>query len=115
MTKSEEKAVTAPENNIDADDEKCHKMSQLMLASGEHTKEIKELIDALRKIGYFESFRVKENQQLSSDKTQKTPERKLKRRKKAAYRRIKKYCKSIKQYKKERLRRKLCWLLSGKY
>ena len=50
-----------------------------------------------------------------SEKRQKTPERKLKTRRKAAYRRIKKYCKSIRQYKKERLRRKLCWLLSGKY
>lgn len=50
-----------------------------------------------------------------AQKPQKTPERTLKRHKKAAYRRIKKYYKSIKQYKKERLRRKLCWLLSGKY
>ena len=41
--------------------------------------------------------------------------RKLKRRNKAVYRRVKKYYKSIQQYKKERLRRKLCWLLSGKY
>ena len=58
---------------------------------------------------------MKDNEQFSSKKRQKTPERKLKTRRKAAYRRIKKYYKSVKQYKKERLRRKLCWLLSGRY
>ena len=35
--------------------------------------------------------------------------------KKAVYRRIRKYYKSTRQYKKERLRRKLCWLLTAKY
>jgi len=35
--------------------------------------------------------------------------------KKWTCRHIKKYYKSIRQYKNERLRRKLCWLLSGKY
>ena len=110
-----EKAVKTSKNNIETNDEKCHKIKQLMLEQGEHGQEISELVDALRKIGYFESFRVKDNEQFSGDKIQKTPERKLKRRKKAAYRRIKKYYKSIKQYKKERLSRKLCWLLSGRY
>ena len=86
-----------------------------MLQEGEPGQEIAELVDALRKIGYFESFRVKENGLLSSENGQKTPERTLKRHRKARYRRIKKYYKSIKQYKKERLRRKLCWLLSGKF
>jgi len=90
-------------------------MQQLMLAEGEHGQEISELVDALRKIGYFESFRVTDNHLLSGDKVQKPPERKLKHHRKAAYRRIKKYYKSPKQYQKERLRRKLCWLLSGKY
>ena len=74
-----------------------------------------ELIDALQKIGYFKSFRVKDNTQLSGVKCSETPERKLKHRRKATYRKIKKYYKSPKQYQKERLRRKLCWLLSGKY
>ena len=115
MTKSEEKAVTAPENNIDADGEKCHKMSQLMLDKGDHATEISELVDALRKIGYFESFRVKDNAILSGDNYEKTQERTLKTHRKAAYRKMKKYYKSIKKYQKERLRRKLCWLLSGKY
>jgi len=115
VTKSLEKAVRTSKNNIEANDEKCHKITQLMLEQGEHGQEISELVDALRKIGYFESFRVKDKHLLSSGKVQKTPERKLKRRKKAAYRKIKKYYKSIKQYQKERLRRKLCWLLSGKY
>jgi len=103
------------QNNIDANDEKCHKMQQLMLAEGGHGQEITELIDALRKIGYFQSFQVTNNEQFSSEKGQKTPKRKLKTHRKAAYRHIKKYYKSTKQYKKERLRRKLCWLLSGKY
>jgi len=115
VTKSKEKAVTTPKNNIDANDEKCHKMQQLMLAEGGHGQEISELVDALRKIGYFESFRVTDNSLLSGDKVQKTPERKLKRGRKAAYRKMKKYYKSVKQYQKERLRRKLCWLLSGKH
>jgi len=103
------------EDNIGSNDEKCRKMEQLMLAEGDRAQEIRELINALRKIGYFQSFQVKDNEQFSSEKRQKTPERKLKTRRKAAYRRMKKYYKSIKQYKKERLRRKLCWLLSGKY
>ena len=102
-------------NNINANDEKCHKITHLTLEKGGHAEEISELVDALRKIGYFESFQVTNNEQFGSEKRQKTPERKLKTRRKAAYRRIKKYYKSTSQYKKERLRRKLCWLLSGKY
>ena len=86
-----------------------------MLEHGGHGQEISELVDALQKIGYFESFQVTNNTQFSSVSDTKTPKRKLKTCRKAAYRRIKKYYKSIKQYKKERLRRKLCWLLSGKY
>jgi len=109
------KAAVTTQNNMDADDEKCHKITQLMLAEGEHAQEISELVDALRKIGYFSSFRVKDNGQLGSRKAQKTQERKLKTRRKAAYRRVKKYYKSIKQYKKERFRRKLAWLLTGKF
>jgi len=115
MTKSMKKAAATTQNNIDADDEKCHKMQQLMLAEGEHAQEISELVDALRKIGYFESFRVTRNHTLSSPKPLETQQRRLKTRRKARYRRIKKYYKSIRQYKKERLRRKLCWLLTGKY
>jgi hypothetical protein len=115
VTKSKEKAVTTPKNNIDANDEKCHKMQQLMLAEGGHGQEISELVDALRKIGYFKSFRVTDKSLLSGVKCSETPERKLKHRRKATYRKIKKYYKTPKQYQKERLRRKLCWLLSGKY
>jgi len=115
VTKSMTKPAKTLEDNIGSNDEKCRKMEQLMLAEGDRAQEIRELINALRKIGYFQSFQVKDNEQFSSEKRQKTPERKLKTRRKAAYRRIKKYYKSIKQYKKERLRRKLCWLLSGKY
>lgn len=51
----------------------------------------------------------------SAVKQPKPLERKLRRRKKAVYRRIKKYYKSINQYKKERLRRKLCWLLTARF
>ena len=109
------KSAATLKNNIDADDEKCHKITHLTFREGGHQTEILELIDALKKIGYFQNFQVKDNRQFSREKEQKTPERKLKTRRKAAYRRIKKYYKSIKQYKKERLRRKLCWLLSGKY
>ena len=95
--------------------EKCHKMQQLMLEKGEHGHEIRQLIDALQKIGYFESFRVTDNQQLGGVSDTKTQERKLKTRRKARYRKIRKYYKSPRQYQKERLRRKLCFLLSGKY
>lgn len=101
--------------NVDSDDEKRHNLSNLMLGNTTDAQEINELIDALRKIGYFKSFQTKEKHISGSDKDTKIPERKLKRRRKATYRKIKKYYKSIRQYKKERLRRKLCWLLSGKY
>ena len=103
------------ETNIQSNDEKSHKLSIPMLENMTDAQEINELVDALRKIGYFKSFRVEDNHLLSSDRQQKTPERTLKHHRKAAYRKIKKYYKSIKQYQKERLRRKLCWLLSGKY
>ena len=83
-------------DNIDANDEKCHKMSQLMLENGGHAKEISDLIDALRKIGYFQSFQVTKNEQFSSEKGRKKLKRKLKTRRKAAYRRIKKYFKKPK-------------------
>ena len=109
------KAAVTTQNNIDVDDEKWQKIAHLTSAQGEHGQEIAELVDALRKIGYFESFRVTRNDALSSDKCTNKTQRKLKQRSKARYRRIKKYCKSIRQYRKERLRRKLCWLLSGKY
>jgi transposase len=115
VTKSDQKPAKSSKNNIEANDEKCHLMRQLMLAEGEHAQEISELVDALRKIGYFESFQTKEKHTLSSDNYQETRSRKIKHRRKAAYRRIKKYYKSTRQYKKERLRRKLCWLLTGKY
>jgi len=81
----------------------------------ERDVEIAELMDALRKIGYFQSFQTKEKHTLSSDNLQETRSRKIKHRRKAAYRRIKKYYKSVDKYKKERIRRKLCWLLSGKH
>jgi len=115
MTKSTKKAVTTPKNNIPSYDKICHIISQSMWREGGHKEEISQLIDALQKIGYFESFRVKENGAFSTEKCVKTQERTLKRRNKAVYRRIKKYYKSTRQYKKERLRRKLCWLLTGKY
>ncbi|MFC1486937.1 hypothetical protein ACFLRN_04525 [Thermoproteota archaeon] len=78
-------------------------------------QEINEIIDALRKIGYFKGFQVKKNNQLSSEKLINSQDKTEKRCKKAVYRRIRKYYKSINQYQKERLRRKLCWLLSEKY
>jgi len=115
MTKSDQKAVSTPKNNIDADDEKSHFMSQLMEERRERDVEIAGLMDALRKIGYFQSFQTKEKHTLSSDNLQETRSRKIKHRRKAAYRRIKKYYKSVDKYKKERIRRKLCWLLSGKH
>jgi len=115
VTKSDQKAVSTPKNNMNTDDKKSHFMSQLMEERRERDVEIAGLMDALRKIGYFESFQVSNNSLLSSEKHAKTPERKVKRRKKAAYRRIKKYYKSVDKYKKERIRRKLCWLLSGKH
>jgi transposase len=115
VTKSDEKAVTNHKNNALTYDEICHKITQFKYREGGQKEEILELIDALQKIGYFKSFRVKETVQLSGDKSLKPQERTLKHRRKAAYRRIKKYYKSPKQYQKERLRRKLCWLLSGKY
>ena len=90
-------------------------MSQSMWREGGHKEEISQLIDALQKIGYFQSFRQSENEQFSTEKHAKAQSRTLKRRNKAVYRRIKKYYKSTRQYKKERLRRKLCWLLSGKF
>jgi len=115
VTKSDQKAVQPSKNNIDIDDKKSHFMSQLMEERRKRDVEIAGLMDALRKIGYFQSFQTTEKHTLSSDYLQETRSRKIKHRRKAAYRCIKKYCKSIKQYKKERLRRKLCWLLSGKH
>jgi len=114
VTKSDQKPVSTPKNNIDTDDEKSHFMSQLMEERRERDVGIAGLMDALRKIGYFRTFQTKEKHTLSSDNLQETRSRKIKHRRKAAYRRIKKYCKSVDKYKKERLRRKLCWLLSGK-
>jgi len=115
MTKSTKKAVTTPKNNIPSYDKICHIMSQSMWGEGGHKEEVSQLIDALRKIGYFKSFRPSENTTFGTEKHSLKTERKLKTRSKAVYRRIKKYYKSTRQYKKERLRRKLCWLLSGKY
>jgi hypothetical protein len=115
MTKSDQNSVPTPKFNIATDDEKCHKMRQLMLAEGGHGQEITELINALQRIGYFASFRVTDNEQLSSVTGPETQQRRLRTRRKARYRRIKKYYKSAKQYKKQRLRRKLCWLLTGKF
>jgi len=113
VTKSDQKPVSTPKNNIDADDEKSHFMSQLMKEKAERSNEIAGLMDALRKIGYFQSFQTKDNCTFSGEKGEKKRSRKLKSRHKAKYRRVKKYYKSVDQYKKERLRRKLCWLLSG--
>jgi len=110
VTKSDQKAVSTPKNNIDTDDEKSHFMSQLMEERAERSNQIADLIESLRKIGYFRTFHVDDNGLFSGDKRQK---RKVKRRSKAVYRKIKTYYKSVHQYKKERLRRKLCWLLSG--
>lgn len=115
MTKSDQKPAKSSKNNIEADDKKCHFMQKLMLAEGEHAQEISELVDALRKIGYFESFQTTEKYALSGDNLQEARSRKIRHRRKAVYRRIRKYYKSVRQYKKERLRRKLCWLLTGKY
>ena len=53
------------------------------VSRGGHGQEISELVDALRKIGYFESFQVTNNEQFGSEKGQKTPKRKLKTRRKA--------------------------------
>jgi len=113
VSKSDQKTVQTPKNNIDANDEKCHFMSQLMKERGERSKEISDLIEALRKIGYFQTFHVKQNHSLSGDKLIKTHKRVLKNHNKACYRKIKKYYKSVDKYKTERIRRKLCWLLSG--
>jgi len=115
MTKSTKKAVTTPKNNIPSYDKICHIMSQSMWREGGRKEEVSQLIDALQKIGYFKSFQVSEKHDFTTEKHVKTQPRTLKRRNKAVYRRIKKYYKSTRQYKKERLRRKLCWLLSGKY
>ena len=115
MTKSNQTTTTYHKNNALTYDEICHRMSQLTFREGGHGQEISELIDALQKIGYFKSFRVKEKHIFSSEKTKKPHERTLKHHRKAHYRKIKKYYKSPKQYQKERLRRKLCWLLSGRF
>jgi len=115
MTKSTKKAVTTTKNNIPSYDKICHIMSQSMWRKGEHKEEVSQLIDALQKIGYFKSFRRSENEQFGTEKHSLKPERKLKTRSKASYRLVKKYYKSPYQYKKERMRRKLCWLLHGKF
>jgi len=65
-----------------------------MLAKGKRAQEISDLVDTLRKIGYFKSFQTKEKQTLSGDNMQETRSRKIKHRRKAAYRRMKKYCQS---------------------
>ncbi|UCE28551.1 MAG: hypothetical protein JSV85_04515 [Candidatus Bathyarchaeota archaeon] len=96
-------------------DEFCHKITHFPFRQPGQQVEILGLVDALRKIGYFRSFRVSENGAFDTEKDTKRHGRKLKRHRKAAYRRVRKYYKSVRQYKKERLRRKLCWLLSGKY
>lgn len=115
VTKSTKKAVATTKNNIPSYDKICHIMSQSMWREGEHKVEILELIDALRKIGYFKSFRRSENEQFSTEKHGLEARRKVKPRSKASYRHIKTYYKSPHQYKKERKRRKLCWLLHGKF
>ena len=115
MTKSTKKAVTTPKNNIPSYDKICHIMSQSMWREGDQKEEISQLIDALQKIGYFKSFRPSENEQFSREKHGLETARKVKPRSKASYRHIKTYYKSPHQYKKERKRRKLCWLLHGKF
>ena len=113
MTKSDQKPAKSSKNNIDADDEKCHFLSQLMLKKAEKSDQIADLIEALRKIGYFRTFQTKDNCTFSSDFSTKLKERRLRNRNKARYRKVKKYYKSVKKYKTERIRRKLCWMLSG--
>jgi len=103
VTKSDQKAVSTPKNNIHADDKKSHFMSQLMLRRREKSDQIADLIESLRKIGYFRTFQVKDNAQLSSVSRTKPQERTLKHYNKARYRKIKKYYKSIQKYKTERL------------
>jgi len=113
VTESDQKAVSTPKNNIDADDEKCNFMSQFMLRRRRESDQISDLIEALRKIGYFQTFHVANNERFSSVNDKKPQERRLKHHQKARYRKIKKYYKSVDKYKTERIRRKLCWLLSG--
>lgn len=113
MTKSDQKPVQPSKNNIKANDEKCHFLSQLMLKRKEDSDQIAGLVEALRKIGYFRTFQTKDNCTFSSDFSTKLKERRHRNRNKARYRKIKKYYKSVKKYKTERARRKLCWMLSG--
>ena len=115
MTKTATQTEKQHSTETETMNEKSHKWSLSTLAEGDHGQEITQLIDALRKIGYFKSFQTTENMILNVEKDTETRARKLKPHRKARYRRIKKYYKSIKQYQKERFRRKLCWLLSGKY
>jgi len=113
VSKSEQKAVQTPKTNIDANDEKWNFMSQLMKQKAERSDQIADLIESLRKIGYFHTFHVTNNEVLSGVSTTKPQERRLKHHQKACYRKVKKYYKSVDKYKTERIRRKLCWLLSG--
>ncbi|MDH5770781.1 MAG: hypothetical protein OEZ25_05810 [Candidatus Bathyarchaeota archaeon] len=88
MTKSSQNTIPRHRKNMLSYDEICHKVSQSMWREGGHKEEISQLIDALRKIGYFKSFRASEKHDFSTEKQVKTQPRTLKRRNKAAYRHI---------------------------
>ena len=95
MTKSIEKVVTRPEINMAPTSQKCPEISHLMLKNGISREFLSANDAAFLKISPLEDFQDANNERISRV-----------RRARPVYRRINKYTKSIRQYWKERSRRK---------
>ncbi len=109
-TKSKEKPVLDPENNIDPTSEKCPEMTQSMLEEERTLKILGAEKDSFSEIADLLSFQDSDNEGFGSvfDNS-----RRLQERKGPEYRRINRYYKNKDQYWRERNRRKKCWELSG--